>query len=112
MRAGYSVKTAEYIGYQLLQKTPVAARIQTLMDKRSKAVGLTAEDVLRDINLVKADAMSKVADKDGNTSMANHTAALKALELQGKHLKMFTDRTEVTGPDGGPIQHSVKVKFL
>ena len=112
IRAGYSVKTAEFIGYQLLQKTPVASTIQVLMDKRSKEVGITAADVLRDINLVKADAMTKAPDKDGNPVMINHAAALKALELQGKHLKMFTDKLEHTGADGAPIAHAVTVKFV
>lgn len=28
----------------------------------------------------------------------------KALELVGKHLKMFVDRMEVTGAEGGPVQ--------
>ena len=27
-----------------------------------------------------------------------------SLELLGKYLKLFTDRTEITGKDGGPIQ--------
>lgn len=30
---------------------------------------------------------------------------MRALELIGKHHKLFTEKTEVTGKDGGPIQH-------
>jgi len=30
-----------------------------------------------------------------------------SLELAGKHLKLFTDKTEVTGPGGGPVQIDV-----
>lgn len=97
IRAGYSPKTAEQQGYQLLQKTSVKAEIQAAMAKRAEVVGLTAADVLRDINLVKADAMKQVTDRDGNETMTNHAAALKALELQGKHLKMFTDNLNLTG---------------
>lgn len=29
---------------------------------------------------------------------------LKALEMLGRHLKMFVDKQEITGKDGGPIQ--------
>ncbi len=112
LRAGYSPKSAHVLGYQLLQIPLVASTIQLLMDKRSKETGITAADVLRDINLVKADAMAKVPDKDGNQTMINHAAALKALELQGKHLKMFTDKLEHTGADGAPIAHAVTVKFV
>ena len=111
-RAGYSPKTAEQQGYQLIQKTSIKAQIQAAMDKRAEVVGLTAADVLRDINLVKADAMKQVADKEGITAMANHAAALKALELQGKHLKMFTDKTEVSGVNGGPIDSKLTIEYV
>jgi len=29
---------------------------------------------------------------------------LRALEMLGKHLKLFTDKSELSGPDGGPIE--------
>ena len=109
IRAGYSAKTAEQQGYQLIQKTLVKEKIQSAMKERAEIVDLTAADVLRDINAVKADAMRKTYDKDGNEVMANHTAALKALELQGKHLKMFTDKVETSGPNGGPIENKVTI---
>ena len=104
IRAGYSANTANEQGSRLLTYVSVRLLIQKAMDERAETVGLTAADVLRDINAVKADAMRKTYDKDGNEVMANHTAALKALELQGKHLKMFTDKVETTGANGGPLQ--------
>ena len=94
MRAGYSPKTAQEQSSRLLSKAMVVKAVQTGMDKRADKLSLTAEDVLRDINLVKEDAMSRIADREGNMNMANHAAALKALELQGRHLKLFTDRVE------------------
>ena len=104
IRAGYSAKTAQEQSSRLLSNAIIRENVQKAMDERSETVGLTAADVLRDINAVKADAMRKTYDKDGNEVMANHTAALKALELQGKHLKMFTDKVETTGANGGPLQ--------
>lgn len=104
IRAGYSAKTAQEQSSRLLSNAIIRENVQKAMDERSETVGLTAADVLRDINAVKADAMRKTYDKDGNEVMANHTAALKALELQGKHLKMFTDKIETTGANGGPLQ--------
>lgn len=112
IRAGYAPKSAFVHASKLLSNAKVAELVKSLMEKRSKEVDLTASDVLRDINLVKVDAMGKVADKEGNMIMVNHAAALKALELQGKHLKMFVEKLEHTGPDGGPVQHSVTVKFV
>lgn len=100
IRAGYSAKTAQEQSSRLLSNAMVAKAVQLGMDKRAEKLSLTAEDVLRDINLVKADAMSKIADKDGNINMANHAAALKALELQGRHLKLFTDKVEHSGKVG------------
>jgi phage terminase small subunit len=94
IRAGYSAKTAQEQSSRLLSKAMVVKAVQTGMDKRADKLSLTAEDVLRDINLVKEDAMRQNLDRDGNMNMANHAAALKALELQGRHLKLFTDRVE------------------
>lgn len=94
IRAGYSPKTAQEQSSRLLSKAMVVKAVQAGMDKRADKLSLTAEDVLRDINLVKEDAMRQNLDRDGNMNMANHAAALKALELQGRHLKLFTDRVE------------------
>lgn len=49
----------------------------------------------------------------GEPADVEHTAKIKfwdkrgSLELLGRHLKMFTDKTEVTGKDGGPQEHKV-----
>lgn len=48
--------------------------------------------------------------KDGLEVKMHDKAA--ALVNVGKHLGMFTDRHEFSGPDGGPIQTSVKVEFV
>lgn len=41
--------------------------------------------------------------KDGTFKFKMHDKKT-ALELLGKHLKLFTDRQEITGADGGPLQ--------
>lgn len=112
VRAAYSAKTASRIGPELLGKTWVASRIQELMNARSKRVRRKSDDVLKDLELVKVDAMKQVVDKDGNSLMANHAGALKALELEGRHLKMFTDKMEVTGANGEAIKHTVEITYV
>ena len=95
--AGYSKKTAQRIGSENLSKPLIAAAIQKEMDARAEKIGLTAQKVLEDIDLIKQDAMTKVDD-----GMIDRSAALRACELEGKHLKMFTDKVEVAGKDGEP----------
>lgn len=97
IRAGYSERTAEQIGFQLLKKTSVAAAVAERMKEREKRTEITQDSVLLDIEEIKRDAMRLVEEKDGSTGMANHFAALKAAELQGKHLGMFKDRVEHSG---------------
>ena len=96
IRAGYSAKTAEWIGPQLLGKTHVASEIANRMEERSKRTEITQDRVLTDIELIKQDAMRKAFDKNGNEAMINHTSALKACELQGRHLQLWNDKMALT----------------
>ncbi len=97
IRAGYSLRRASEIGYQLLQKTTVQDAITERMNARAQRTGITQDKVLADLEAVKQDAMSKTIGTDGNAVMASHAAALRALELQGRHLGMWKDRLAATG---------------
>lgn len=87
IRAGYSEKTAEQYSYQLLQKPLVRDAVNKSVEKIARKVEISAEDVLQSIKEIRDDA--KAADK--------YSEALKANELLGKHLKLFTDKVEVDG---------------
>ena len=87
IRAGYSAKTAEEQGYQLLRKTSVHAAIQAGMNKRAEKAIITADEVLANIRRLA----QKAEDMDDNGN------ALRANELLGKHLKLFTDKIEQSG---------------
>ena len=91
IRAGYAQGCAEVTAAKLLRHAKVKAAIDKLMDKRSSDTGITAEYVLRGIKEL-ADCADKQNDK------------LKALELLGKHLKLFTEKVEHTGEGGGPVR--------
>ncbi|CAB4131924.1 XtmA Phage terminase, small subunit [uncultured Caudovirales phage] len=87
IRAGYSAKTAYSIGEENLKKPEIAKAIQLGMDKRAEKAIITADEVLANIKRLagKAEEM----DDTGN--------ALRANELLGKHLKLFTDKIEQSG---------------
>lgn len=96
IRAGYSEKTAYSIGQRLLKNVEVQAMIANRMEERSKRTEITQDRVLTDIELIKQDAMRKAFDKNGNESMINHTSALKACELLGRHLQLWNDKMAIT----------------
>lgn len=77
-RAGYSEKTAEQMGYQLLQKTSVSAAIQKAMADRQKRTEITQDMVLKELanvafangtdfaKVVCREVPMTVVDDDGN----------------------------------------------
>ena len=88
--AGYSEKTAFRAGQENMQKPAIIEAIQKAMDERSKRTNITADYVLNGIK-----ELTETAEKDSDR--------IKAFELLGKHLKLFTDRTEHMNPDGSPV---------
>ena len=87
-KAGYkgNDKTLKQVGSENLAKPYIA---ELLGERVEKAI-ITADEVL---NGIKEIALT--GDRDGDR--------LKAFELLGKHLKLFTEKTEITGKDGGAI---------
>ena len=84
IRAGYSPKNAEQVGYQLLQKTSVSKEISKRKAKLANVVNWTAVDVLKRLARL-ADEGYKDSDK------------IKALELIGRHIGMFQEKVELSG---------------
>lgn len=105
IRAGYSAKSAEVIGHQLLKETKhVAAATQAAMNKRAIKVEVSAEYVLNGIKGVveRCIQAEPVRDKEGNPTgewTFQAAQALKGYELLGKHIKLFSDVIEVKGLD-------------
>lgn len=93
IRAGYSEKTARTIGSKLLTKVDIQKEIDRLKAIREKKIELTAEKVLKDIE--------RVRDKAESSEQFN--VSLKASELQGKHLAMFTEKHKVDGEIKMPV---------
>lgn len=61
-RAGYSAKTAEQQGYQLLQHPSVSAAVAKLAHKRSEKTGITSERVLEALAATAFGDVSKLIE--------------------------------------------------
>lgn len=122
IRAGYSKKTACAIGAENLRKPQIRAEILKNMQKRAENTEISSEYVINNIKEIGERCMQrvKVMVRDGKRMVQKQEfnddgelvgvwefkemGALKANELLGKHLKLFTEKVEHTGKDGAPIE--------
>jgi len=100
IRAGYSEKTANEQGARLLANVSVQAAIGEAMKEREKRTEISQDYVLRGIKelIERCIQAEPVRGKEGNETgeyRFEAFAALKGYELLGKHLKMFTEKSEV-----------------
>jgi hypothetical protein len=84
IRAGYSVKTANEIAAENLSKPSIKAAIGAALAERAAKSKRKASDVLADVQELAKTAKAKYMAAPENHNMLN--GALKALELEGKHL--------------------------
>jgi phage terminase small subunit len=114
IRAGYSEKTADRIGPELLGKTWVKQAIIEKQKERSERVKIDTDWVLARLKLIsdrcvqgepvmKYNHETKEYEPTGEWKF-DSAGANRATELIGKHLGMFIERQEISGKDGGPIE--------
>ena len=80
--AGYSEKSAAAAGSRLLTIPEIKGAIDNALLRQAELIDLSATYVLEGIRAIAGDPNARYADR------------LRALELLGKHLKLFTDRIE------------------
>lgn len=111
LRAGYSEKTANEQGSQLLAKLSVKRRIQELAEQKANAAGVTPELVLSTVKeamlrclregipvMAKGEIVT-VTQGDGTSRPLyrfDSQGVYKGAELLGKYLSLFADRQEIT----------------
>lgn len=99
IRAGYKTRNKNRMGAELLRHPLIRARIDEAKAERRGRMELTADYVLTKLVAIVEQ------QEDGNPQ-----AALRGLELLGKHLGLYRDRQEISGPDGGAIEMEQKIK--
>jgi phage terminase small subunit len=100
VRAGYSGKYPNRQAFQLMENPAVRLTIDALRAERAKGTDVTKDFVLRGI-----EKTIRLAEEAGNLS-----ALLRGYELLARHLGMFIDRTEISGPDGDAIRMEQRIK--
>ena len=96
IRAGYSVRRARQTGSDLLQIPHVAASVAAAQSKKIRRAEITADRILE-----RLDALADGAERDADKIRAN--------ELLGKHLRLWAETVEHSGPNGGPLQVSITI---
>ena len=105
IRAEYSEKTAEQIGYQLLQKTSVQEYIETRMAEKEKELIADQDEVLKYLTSVlrgQSQSTELVVEGVGDGCSEARTIMkepsekdrLKAAELLGKRYGLYTEKVE------------------
>ena len=122
IRAGYSEKTAAVIGAENLIKPNIAKAIAEAQAKREERTQITQDYVLTNIQKVIERCMQVAQVENGVIENANgdlaqafmfkEQGALKGLELLGKHLGMFKDKVEHSGPNGGDINVTITRRVI
>lgn len=97
--AGYKTKNPRQVGSDLLNHPLVSEEIKKRTADRRERLELTADYVIH-----------KLVDIVESTEAGNPQAALRGLELLGKHLGLYKEKQEISGPDGSAIQYEQKMK--
>jgi len=95
VRAGYSPRSAKQQGSRLLTNADLGDYLAEQIRKRSEHTHISSEEIIRDLRLIVDRCLDvrPVFDSAGRPRgrfRFEPNSAIKALELLGKHLGMFT----------------------
>jgi phage terminase small subunit len=98
---GSTRKTASESASRLMANARVQHRLKELRDESNRRARVTLEDHLK-----RLAELGRGAEENGQFS-----AAINAELNRGKASGIYVERKEITGADGGPITHSIRVVF-
>lgn len=133
IRAGYSEKTAYSMGQRLLKNVEIQQAIAEAMQKRADRTEITQDRVLKELAALGFYDIADYAAVDGGHAVLKATAdipkekraaivsikegqgglevkladKLRALEMIGKHLGMFTEMVKINGD----IDNTITFRF-
>lgn len=102
------ITTCEVNGHKMLRNTKVSAYIKTKTKERLNAASLTADDIIDELITIGFARPQKGYSKQKDLtsgevlreveyeSTAQREEQIRALELLGKSLAIFTDKSEIT----------------
>ena len=105
LAAGYSPKTARYIGFENLTKPHIQAALEAAIEARMERLQMSQDDVLHELAILgMSNEDNYLIDDEGNLSLKPgvHTDALRAIA--------GFDRTVTYTEDGSPRVH-VKLRL-
>lgn len=94
VKAGYRCKYPNRMGYQMLRNPGIRACIDQMTLQRADQSVVKPEYVVNKI--VKTIEKAELDN--------NHNAVLRGCELMARHLGMFIERQEISGPNGNAIE--------
>ena len=98
IKAGYSARTAYSAGNRLLKKVDVKQYIDERLAEMKESSIADTNEVMQ---FLSSTMRGDIPDQFGLDPALNDR--IKAAELLGKRYKMFTDKQEISGADGEPI---------
>ncbi len=97
-------ETVNRTAKELLDNPKIAARLAELKAAHVERHEITVDDLIRELEEARSIAMA---------GERQQPAAMVAASMgKAKLLGLLMDKTEVTGKDGGPIEHSLRVTFV
>ena len=104
--AGFSELRAAAQGSLMARRPAISARIRELRGEITqesvRSCGLDRSWVMQQLQELAIEARAS----------GKYQSAVSAVTTIGKELGMFVEKTEVSGPDGGPVQTSLEVVFV